>query len=187
MTKHRLIVGLGNIGEKYAWTRHNAGFIIVDSFAASHSVDFRPKPDFGGALGRIHADGQTILLFKPSLYMNNSGPAIRSVAEYYRIVYQEILIIQDDVDLDFGTIRIRQGGHSGGHKGINSINDQLSDYWRVRIGVKNEHFATSDTSDFVLAHFTPQERASFVKITPICHQIINDFVQEKVTAQTITV
>ena len=133
----KLIAGLGNPGADYSVTRHNAGFWFVDRFAGQHDVRFAADKKFSGELARIKSLVMDCLLFKPTTYMNSSGRAVRAVVDYYRIEPSQILVVHDEIDLEAGVIRLKQGGGHGGHKGLRDISEKLGDpdYLRLRIGV----------------------------------------------------
>ncbi len=145
----KLITGLGNPGADYSTTRHNAGFWFVDGLAEKYQVSFTAQKKFSGDLARIRTPGIDCLLFKPATFMNSSGRAVRAVADYYRIEPAGILVVHDEIDLDAGVIRLKQGGGHGGHKGLRDISATLgaSDYLRLRIGVSHPGDKTR-----VLAH-----------------------------------
>jgi len=145
----KLIAGLGNPGADYSTTRHNAGFWFVDMLADKHQVSFTAQKKFSGDLARIRAPGIDCLLFKPATFMNNSGRAVHAVADYYRIEPARILVVHDEIDLEAGVIRLKQGGGHGGHKGLRDISETLgaSEYLRLRIGVSHPGDKTR-----VLAH-----------------------------------
>ena len=145
----KLITGLGNPGADYSTTRHNAGFWFVDRLAEKYQAGFTAQKKFFGDLARIRAPGIDCLLFKPATYMNNCGRAVRAVSDYYRIEPAGILVVHDEIDLDAGVIRLKQGGGHGGHKGLRDISETLgaSDYLRLRIGVSHPGDKTR-----VLAH-----------------------------------
>ena len=132
----RLLVGLGNPGDKYRQTRHNAGFWLLDSVAARLSVSFKEEKRFQGLVAQAGASGGVRLL-KPSTFMNNSGRAVAAVASYFDIAPDEILIAHDEIDLPPGTVRLKRGGGHGGHNGLRDIIPALgsADFYRLRIGV----------------------------------------------------
>ncbi|HEX5514305.1 MAG TPA: aminoacyl-tRNA hydrolase [Gammaproteobacteria bacterium] len=132
-----LVVGLGNPGDRYAQTRHNAGFWFVDELARQHGGSFRADKKFHGELARISVAGHDCLLLKPMLFMNRSGLSVASVANFYRLAPAAVLIAHDEIDLPPGTLRIKQGGGHGGHNGLRDILPALGspDFWRLRIGV----------------------------------------------------
>lgn len=133
----RLIAGLGNPGPDYSATRHNAGFWFVDRLAAVRQLRFAPEKRFFGELARLSAPGLDCRLFKPAVFMNESGRAFQAVAAYFEIAAAEMLIVHDEIDLEAGTIRLKQGGGHGGHNGLRDISEKLggADYLRLRIGV----------------------------------------------------
>jgi PTH1 family peptidyl-tRNA hydrolase len=132
-----LVVGLGNPGDRYAQTRHNAGFWFVDGLARRHGGSFRADKKFHGEVTRIAIDGRECLLLKPATFMNRSGLSVASLANFYRIEPAAILIAHDEIDLPPGNLRVKQGGGHGGHNGLRDIVPALGspDFWRLRIGV----------------------------------------------------
>jgi peptidyl-tRNA hydrolase, PTH1 family len=131
-----LIVGLGNPGPTYARTRHNAGFELVDELARRTGVSFRHESRHQGELGRATIDGSDVWLLKPMTYMNLSGQSVRSVAGFYRIPPQSILVAHDELDFPPGQVRLKEGGGHGGHNGLRDLIAQLGDdFWRLRIGI----------------------------------------------------
>jgi PTH1 family peptidyl-tRNA hydrolase len=132
-----LVVGLGNPGDRYAQTRHNAGFWFVDELVRRHGGSFRPDKKFHGEVARIAVDGRDCLLLKPSTFMNRSGLSVASAAHFYRFAPASILVAHDEIDLPPGALRVKQGGGHGGHNGLRDIMPALGspDFWRLRIGV----------------------------------------------------
>lgn len=133
MTPPRLIVGLGNPGSEYADNRHNLGFWFIERLAQNLKVSLASQGKFFGRVGRL---GDTWLL-QPSTFMNRSGQAVLALANFYKILPDEILVVHDDLDLLPGGIRIKQGGGNGGHNGLKDIQAHLSepDFWRLRVGI----------------------------------------------------
>src|ERR1700733_11730026 len=132
----KLIVGLGNPGEEYARTRHNAGFGFVEELARRHGGAFRLEPRHHGELARIKIGAADLWLLKPMNFMNRSGGAAQSVAAFYKAPATEVLVAYDDLDLPAGVARLRQGGGAGGHNGMRDVIAQLgADFWRVRLGI----------------------------------------------------
>lgn len=133
----KLIVGLGNPGSEYSETRHNAGFWFLDRLAASYGATFSADRKFHGEVARMTGDGVECLLLKPTTFMNNSGRAVQAVAAYFNVAPEEIMIVHDEIDLDTGTTRLKQGGGHGGHNGLRDIIEHLGDngFLRLRIGV----------------------------------------------------
>jgi peptidyl-tRNA hydrolase, PTH1 family len=131
-----LIVGLGNPGPTYARTRHNAGFELVDELARRAGVSLRQESRHQGELARAAIGGSDVWLLKPMTYMNLSGQSVRSVAGFYRIPPQSILVAHDELDFPPGLVRLKEGGGHGGHNGLRDLIARLGDdFWRLRIGI----------------------------------------------------
>ena len=155
----KLLVGLGNLGEKYENTRHNVGFEVIDKIAEEMDVKLKfSNFENCGFLMKGNICGQPVLLLKPSQFMNNSGIVVRKVKDYYKIKQEDILIIVDDCSLDLGNIRLRVNGTSAGHNGLKSIISYLGsqDFARLKIGIGNDKEA--DLADFVLGKFSKAEK-----------------------------
>jgi PTH1 family peptidyl-tRNA hydrolase len=132
----KLIVGLGNPGDKYAATRHNAGFWLVDALARQCNAGWRKNNDFHGELASITLNGQQCWLLKPQQFMNRSGLAVGALCNYYRLTSQEVLIVHDELDLPVGVARLKIGGGHGGHNGLRDLHRVLGEhYQRLRIGI----------------------------------------------------
>jgi peptidyl-tRNA hydrolase, PTH1 family len=133
----KLIAGLGNPGQEYTQTRHNAGFWFVDLLARKHSLSFRAESRFQAEICRLRSNGVDCWVCKPMTFMNSSGHAIRAVVNFYRIPVEQIMIVHDEIDLDAGVVRFKQGGGHGGHNGLRDIIEQLDSnaFNRLRIGV----------------------------------------------------
>ena len=153
-----MIVGLGNPGTKYAFTRHNAGFLCLDLLAEKQNADVR-RIKFKGVTGETTIGGKRCLLLKPQTFMNNSGESVREAAAFYKIPPERILVIFDDVSLPCGKLRIRRKGSDGGHNGIKSIIYHLhSDAFpRIKLGVGEKPDPEWDLADWVLSAFSRQE------------------------------
>lgn len=154
--KKYLIVGLGNIGEKYTETRHNIGFKIVDKMAQNHNAIFQTQKL--GDVAKFNHKGRTFVLLKPSTYMNLSGKAVKYWMVQENIPLENVLVIGDDLAISFGTIRIKAKGSAGGHNGFQDIQDvlQTTDYARLRFGVGSD-FAKGKQVDYVLGQWTADE------------------------------
>ena len=144
----KLIVGLGNPGKEYEFTRHNSGFRAIDKFAEMADVDFNHE-DFKGVYAKFKLDDEDIILFKPMTYMNLSGEAVQLIVHFYKINIDDILVLYDDMAIVPGEIRLRLKGSSGGQKGIQNIIDNLntSEIKRIRIGIGEPK---DNAIDFVL-------------------------------------
>jgi PTH1 family peptidyl-tRNA hydrolase len=131
-----LIVGLGNYGDKYTYTRHNVGFLFTDALARQLDTKFSQKPELQGEVAEVRDAHEKYILLKPQTYMNRSGEAIARTMAAYNIPLSNVVVVSDDSNLDFGTVRIRFGGEAGGHNGLKSvIGTSGADFWRVRVGV----------------------------------------------------
>ena len=133
----KLIVGLGNPGNEYAKTRHNAGFWWVDRLCEKERLTLKSEKKFHGAAARINAAGHDMWLLEPMTFMNVSGRAVQALATFYKILPSEILVLHDELDLPPGTVKIKPGGGHGGHNGLKDIISQLGtqEFWRLRIGI----------------------------------------------------
>lgn len=157
-----LIVGLGNIGDKYADTRHNVGFEVVDHIAVSKNGSW--KTENLGAISRVKHKGRTIILLKPSTFMNLSGKSVRYWMQKEKIDKEHLLVITDDLHLDFGKVRLRGKGSDAGHNGIKDINQMIgSDYARVKVGI-GAAFSKGRQVDYVLGEWTKEERNTLPEI-----------------------
>ncbi|GAB4186572.1 MAG: aminoacyl-tRNA hydrolase [Simkaniaceae bacterium] len=173
-----LIAGLGNPGKKYQYTRHNLGFLILEKMAEEFQIVLQKKP-----LGRIGSglmEGKKIYLLMPSTYMNLSGTAVRFYSDYYKIPYANIIVAVDDVEIPFGSMRLRLKGGSGGHNGLKSIKQHLGteEYPRLRIGIRTKDIKEADLANFVLENFTDPERQKLPKIIDEAVSIIKTFICE---------
>ncbi len=155
----KLVVGLGNIGDSYAATRHNIGFMVLDAFAAEYNLTWQKKDKFKALLAEGVVGDQKVLLIKPITMYNLAGDAVKATAQFYKINPQDILVVHDELALPFGAIRTRLGGSDAGNNGLKSVIAAVSqDFARVRIGVANIHLATADAADFVLSRPTKDEQ-----------------------------
>jgi PTH1 family peptidyl-tRNA hydrolase len=175
----KLIVGLGNPGLKYRNTRHNVGFLAVDSFAKQNKV-IVDKKAFGALFAR---KGEAVFL-KPHTFMNSSGRAVLAAASKFGIAPQDILTVCDDIDLPLGTLRLRAQGSAGGHKGLISIieNLQTSSFNRLRIGIASSKRGSSDLRDFVLSKFSADEKKTVKAIIARAAAAIETWVKKGVAA-----
>ena len=155
--KIKLVVGLGNPGNAYRNTRHNAGFMVADKIAQDFEIEFNNKK-FDSVFGRGFVEGVEILLAKPAAFMNRSGPPVQKLAHYYRLQYEDMLVIHDDIDLAFGRLKIKEKGGHGGHNGIRSLIDAFGggDFVRLRMGVGRSGVG-ADVTGHVLGKFTVEQ------------------------------
>ena len=153
----KLIVGLGNIGDKYIFTRHNAGFMVIDSFALNSNLNYRENSKLKCLMTNIRNGYEDYLLIKPTTFMNLSGEAVKAVMDYYKIQIEDILIVYDDLSLELGKIRFRANGSDGGHNGIKSVIKHLgtNNIARLKIGIGPQPNIPSEV--FVLQNFSKEE------------------------------
>jgi PTH1 family peptidyl-tRNA hydrolase len=170
----KLIVGLGNPGRKYANNRHNIGFMCLRHFAKAQGIRFDKKQG-QARIGTGEVAGDKVILARPQTYMNQSGQSVSRLVKKFNIDPNDLFIIHDDLDLPPGKIRIRRGGSSGGHKGIDSIIADLDsrDFIRLRIGIGRPTIIEGDTQtaeaeiiDYVLSGFTPEEKRVISRVIP---------------------
>ncbi|MCF7906511.1 aminoacyl-tRNA hydrolase [Patescibacteria group bacterium] len=163
----KIIIGLGNPDKKYNNTRHNIGFFILDNFLEKNLnsfSSFKKEKKFKSYISEGFLNNEKIILSKPLTYMNNTGDSVFLLKEYFNLENEDICVIQDDKDLEFGKIKFKKDSGSGGHNGIKSIIEKISgnDFYRIKIGIKNEKVEKMDTADFVLSKFDKLE-GSFLK------------------------
>ncbi len=169
-----LIVGLGNIGKEYEHTRHNIGFDIVESLADDFDVSF--ETESLGEVAEFRHKGRTFILLKPSTYMNLSGKSVRYWLQKKKIEQKNLLVIVDDLNLDFGKQRLRGKGSDGGHNGLKNINEVLgtSKYARLRVGIGNS-FSKGKQVDYVLGKWEDEEKEQLEEIISQAKEIIKSF------------
>lgn len=172
--KKFLIVGLGNIGAEYVNTRHNIGFKILDYFARKESISFQTAKL--GDVAEFKTKGRTLILLKPNTYMNLSGKAVKYWMEKENIEKENILVITDDLNLSFGSIRIKPKGSDGGHNGLKSIQQLLNstEYPRFRFGISDE-FKKGQQVNYVLGEWTDDEKEKLKERLQIATEAIKSF------------
>lgn len=155
----KLVVGLGNPGARYAETRHNVGYLVVDRLLGASDGAAAFSSGFEGRYATVRFSGVEALLLEPETYMNRSGRAVHAAAEHHAIAAEDMVVVHDDVDLDFGTVRVKHGGGSGGHRGLESCFAELGtrDFDRIRVGVGRPEGDESMT-DYVLGPFDAAQR-----------------------------
>ena len=177
-----LIVGLGNPGRGYRFTRHNTGFLVIDEVARRNGIALdqrRYKTRFGRGLIKEHE----AILAKPLTFMNLSGIAVGRIMKVFHLGAKDLIVIQDDVDIDLGRIRIKQGGGHGGHKGIESIQDILGDsgFARIKVGIGRPE-GYKDVADYVLESFSDDERVLLREIIGRAGESVETIIGEGVQA-----
>jgi PTH1 family peptidyl-tRNA hydrolase len=168
MAEPLLVVGLGNPGDNYARTRHNVGFMVADLLAARLGSKFKAHKRSGAEIVSGRLVGRSVLLAKPRCYMNESGRQLGPLAKFYSVTTGDIIVIHDDLDLEFGRIRLKLGGGEGGHNGLRSLANALGskDFQRVRIGIGRPP-GRMEGAAFVLGTFTSTE---WKEVPTICEQ-----------------
>ena len=164
----QLVVGLGNPGPRYATTRHNLGFLVADLLADRMGSGFKLHKKSGTDVATGRLAGRAVVLGKPRSYMNESGPQVAALAKFYSAPPQDIIVVHDELDLEFGKIRLKVGGGEAGHNGVRSVSAALGtrDYQRVRIGIGRPS-GRKDPAAYVLENFTAAERK---EVPVICEQ-----------------
>ena len=164
-----LVVGLGNIGSEYAGTRHNVGFMVLDAWAKASNIVFRTERY--GDVAEVSFKGRSITLLKPSTYMNLSGNAVRYWVAKLKLPLENLIVICDDLNLPFGTLRMRKKGSDGGHNGLKNIQELIGtqEYPRIRIGIGN-NFQKGGQVNFVIGEMSEEEKNAMPEI---CDQVIN--------------
>ena len=155
----KLFVGLGNPGPDYEATRHNAGFWWIDALARELKVNLVPERSYYGLAGRTSVNGQSVWLLQPQTFMNLSGKSVASLARFFKIQPEEILVVHDELDLPPGQVKLTRGGSHAGHNGLRDIHAQLGspDYWRLRIGIGHPG-EKSEVANWVLKKPAPDQR-----------------------------
>lgn len=156
-----LVVGLGNPGQQYQYTRHNAGAMFLQKLCDSAKGELRPESKFHGKSGRIEIAGKEVRLLFPTTYMNNSGKAVAAISQYYKIPPERILVAYDELDLPIGTTRLKRGGGPGGHNGVRDVLSALGspDFLRLRFGIAHPGDANK-VLDYVLGDFSRDDAIS---------------------------
>ena len=169
----KLVVGLGNPGNKYTNTRHNMGFILIDDYLQCLGL-VTNKSKFDGLYIETLINNEKVLFLKPQKFMNLSGEVIKKYMDYYKITITDLLIIHDDLDLPFGKIKLKYKGSSGGHNGLQNIIDNLktNEFKRIKVGISKN---CDNVIDYVLSDFNKEESKEFNKIKEKTRQILNDY------------
>ena len=169
-----LIAGLGNPGREYARTRHNAGFLLLDALAARRRADWTTEKKFEARVARTDRDGRRLFLCEPLTFMNSSGEAVGALVKFHKVPLPNVLIAVDDADLPLGTLRLRPDGSSGGHHGLESVEQHLGTrvYARLRVGIGRRAGDQREITDWVLAPFRKEDQPVLEKVLQTgCEQI----------------
>lgn len=174
----KLIFGLGNPEKKYDGTRHNLGFWTLDTYAQQHGAQFKAQPKFHALVAETAIDGEKVLLVKPSTYYNEAGQSAHALMDYYKLSPQDLLVVHDELMVEFGKIRVRSSGSDAGNNGIKSLIAHLGtdQFARIRVGVGNALRAHASDADFVLGHFSQDEQQILTdKLLPQIVQYLEQF------------
>ena len=180
MTPPVLIVGLGNPGDDYRGTRHNAGAMVVDRFAANRCSGWRRERKFFAELATGVCGGRKVVCVKPQTYMNLSGEAVAAVSRFYRIAPDQIMVVADDADLPLGAVRMKPSGGTGGHNGLASVIQHLGtqEFPRQRIGVARPVQEVRDIASHVLGVFTPDEQVMLNEVLQLADRQLQCWLEE---------
>ena len=198
----KVILALGNPSEKYVHTRHNAGFLVIDHLAAGQGAHFSNKPKFFADIAELNSftvdsaastklpiaiPREKVLLVKPTTYYNEVGIAARALLDFYKLTLDDLLIIHDDTDLDFGKIRVRKGGRDAGSNGLKSLHAHIgSDFWHIRIGTDNLLRRQVSTDRFVMMNFNSDELTILKNwAIPTARTMIHDFLSDHISAISV--
>jgi len=175
----KMIVGLGNIGTRYDETRHNAGFMVVEQMAHDYHLGAftHEKVEAVTATGLI--EGQKVMLVKPTTFMNESGRAVKPLMEYYNVALEDLIVINDDLDMPVGKLRLKRRGASGGHNGLKSLIDHLGtrDFYRLKLGI--DHPKNGSVVNHVLGRFSTEERPVIDDTVMEAEKVLVDWVKGK--------
>ena len=178
LNKTILLVGLGNVGKEYDLTRHNVGFLCIDEFV-SKTEGMEPwteKKSLKCTVSTGRVGEARVIAIKPTTFMNLSGEAVRKVIDFYKLSNENIVVIHDELDIDFGQIRLRVGGAAAGHNGIKSVSEHIGeDYGRIRIGIGPKKPARIKSEDFVLQKFSSEEQTQLDNLTREVGAILSEF------------
>lgn len=173
----KLIVALGNIGDKYNFTRHNAGFMTVDYWAVNSDFSFREEAKLKCLFSKIKFDDEDLIIIKPTTFMNLSGEAVSLVTNYYKIDVKDLLVIYDDLNLDLGRLRFRANGSDGGHNGIKSIIQHLgtNKFDRLKFGIGPQPPIPSEA--FVLQNFSKEQEPVLKETLKLANDAVQFYLQ----------
>jgi len=177
MSSVQLIVGLGNPGDKYEQTRHNAGFWFVDEIARQYGVEFRPETKFLGHAARVQANGMDFWMLKPTTFMNRSGQSIQAIAKFYKIPVECILVVHDELDLPPGSAKLKKSGGHGGHNGLrDTIAAMGKDFLRLRLGIGHPGHKNM-VVDYVLKNTPKADRQLIDDASYAATKVVPDLIQ----------
>ena len=180
----KLIIGLGNVGSRYARTRHNIGFMVVDELAARYDAKWKLEGKLKTEIAIVEIDGETVILAKPQTMMNLSGESAQRIMQKYKLAPEAVWAVYDDVDTPFGRLRVRHGGSAGGHQGVRSLSEHIGEgFLRIKVGISLNDRAVEPSEVYVLRRFNQDEqimlpavisRTSDIIATNICKDGLGD-------------
>lgn len=175
----KLVVGLGNPGKQYELTRHNVGFLCLDSLIEEMGGNFKLDSSMQSMIATMNYNGEKCLFIKPQTFMNLSGEAVVKVINYYKISIADILVVYDDMDLPLGSLRLREKGSAGSHNGMKNIVSHLhtEEFKRIRVGISGH--ANIDAKDYVLGQFSRDERLVLFEAISSVKEAVKDFLMNK--------
>ncbi len=170
----KLIVGLGNPGKDYDKTRHNTGFMMLDSFLEYKGLSLDWKKKFNGLYIQTNIEGEKVIFLKPQSYMNLSGGVVKKYLDYFEIDFDDLLVISDDLDLNVGNYKLKRKGSCGGHNGLRDIEKAIgtTEYKRLKIGIGNSDF---DTREYVTSNFSKEDKDSLNNLFKELDKVIDDY------------
>lgn len=175
-----LVIGLGNIGKEYENTRHNLGFLCLDYFADKIDASWITKKDLKSQESTTTIDSQRVILAKPTTLMNNSGEAVSALQRFYKVDDAHTLVVHDELDVDFGKIRVRRGGSDAGNNGVKSlIQHGVGDTWRLRCGIGPKDPPQIDSIGYVLGKFSGSQQSDLEKVLKGSFVIISEYIHNK--------
>ena len=182
----KLVIGLGNPGDKYLNTRHNIGFMVLEKITEKKNIVMRNEPVYAAKFAEMGDLDNRIKFVEPQTFMNDSGVAVQKTKDYWKVDSEDIWVIHDDVDLEFGVVKIKLGGSSAGHKGVQSIIDHIGgEFWRIRVGVgRSEEISTED---WVLKNFEEDKKEKLQKIIDNIADFVLESLSKEIKEQTINI
>ncbi len=173
----KLVVGLGNVGQEYAHTRHNVGFMVVEELARQLSESWKHQPRFYSETVSSKIEAEKVILAKPDTLMNRSGKAVAALIAFYKVELKDVLVISDDLDLAFGKLRVRIGGSSGGQNGLKSVIESVgADFVRLRVGIAGTERGKIDAQAYVLHRFSAYEAKHMPSIVEQASKLVEQII-----------
>jgi PTH1 family peptidyl-tRNA hydrolase len=169
----RLIVGLGNIGDRYVHNRHNVGFMVIDRLAAELGTEWKEEAKLKAIVAKAELDGEKLILAKPTTMMNASGEAMQRLVQFYKLTPTDVWVVFDDLDVEFGQTRLRTTGSSAGHNGVQSLIDHIGpNFNRLRVGISMNDRSVEPSEVYVLRNFDPEEVEQLPEILGIATSLL---------------